>query len=134
MYAGSSWFDSVSVPCSRLGMAVFGSIALAFRVKMVGSEGGREEKRERDKTEISMLSSMQSQSGEQPYVSVAANTSCLLFFLFALLNPLHVQYEISVRAETRSNLACSPHSLPPFPGCSGVSGFPTPPARRLAPS
>jgi hypothetical protein len=67
----SSWFDSVSVPCSRLGMAVFGSIALAFRVKM-------------------------SQSGEQPYVSVAANTSCLLFFLFALLNPLHVQYEISV--------------------------------------
>ncbi|CAI7990450.1 hypothetical protein GBAR_LOCUS491 [Geodia barretti] len=67
----SSWFDSVSVPCSRLGMAVFGSIALTFRVKM-------------------------SQCGEQPYVSMAANTSCLLFFLFALLNPLHVQYEISV--------------------------------------
>ena len=94
---------------------MFGSIALTFRVKMVGREGGRGEKRRGRKRIlfVSMLSCMQSQCGEQPYVSMAANTSCLLFFLFALLNPLHVQYEISVRAETQSNLACSPHlSLP----------------------
>jgi hypothetical protein len=67
----ASWFDRLSVPCTRLGMAAFASIALAFRLKM-------------------------SQSGEKPYASMAANSSCLLFFLLALLNPLHSQYEVSV--------------------------------------
>ena len=55
---------------------------------------------------------MQSQTGEQPYVSMAANTSCLLFFLLALLNPLHVQFEISVCLSL--TLSISPN-LPPLP-------------------
>lgn len=65
------WFHRVSVPCTRLGMGIFASIALAFRIKM-------------------------NQCGEQSYVAMAANTSCLLFYIFALFNPLHIQYEVSV--------------------------------------
>lgn len=66
-----SWIERLSVPSTRLGMIVFGSISFTFRIKM-------------------------SQCGEQCYVSMAANASCILFFLLALLNPLHIQYEISV--------------------------------------
>jgi hypothetical protein len=86
---GVHWFDRASVPSSRLGMAVFSSIALAYRVKMY-------------------------QCREQPYLPVAANTSCLLFFFFSLFNPLHVEYEVSVVLSSLMFLLLQPddHLLP----------------------
>lgn len=114
---GVQWFELLSVPCSRLGMAVFGSIAVAYRIKMVSSLHSLPSPLLWVYCDVVCLSSAQYQCCERPYLPTAANVSCLLCFLLSLLNPLHVEYEISVRQlESLSLSLSSPHiSLPLLP-------------------
>ena len=130
--SGVQWFELLSVPCSRLGMAVFGSIAVAYRIKMVSSLQPLPPSFLWVYCDIVCLSSAQYQCCERPYLPMAANVSCLLCFLLSLLNPLHVEYEISVRQLESLSLSLSlsllPSHLSSSPSSAGSAVLPCVPA------